>query len=212
MVLPRRGRKQRPINPTAVQHFQLRAGEPLIFLYVDEAVWLFTCNSALLEVSTMSIDSGITGIASSQQLSLFSQKENTSSAANSATPNFSDVFKQASDASGSVTDVNLNHATLGQVLVASQALGLGSVSGYLETMSTDTNGSSATANVLKNSTTYNVPALLENWANFDESKGATQGAEQIRAIEKTLVSQADANGNLSVDTATYNAIAVADAK
>jgi len=60
---------------------------------------------------------------------------------------------QTSAASGSVTNVNLNDATVGQVLVASQALGLGSVSGDLETMSSDTNGSSATANVLSNSTT-----------------------------------------------------------
>lgn len=161
----------------------------------------------------MSIAGGISEVSSSQDSSLFSYQGISSSAAKgSATPEFSDVLQQESSANGSVTNVNLNNATLGQVLVASQALGFGGVSGYLETMSTDTDGSSATANVLKNSTTYNIPALLEKWANFDESKGATQGAEQIRSIEKTLISHADADGNISVDTAMYNAIAAADAK
>jgi len=160
----------------------------------------------------MSIESSMNEISSSQDLSLFSQQKALSAAVkDSATPKFSDVLAQASAASGSVTNVNLNNATVGQVLVASQALGLGSVSGYLETMSTDTNGSSATANVLKSSTTYNIPSLLENWANFDEANGAGQGAAQLQSIEKTLVSHADANGNLSVNTATYNAIAAGDA-
>jgi hypothetical protein len=163
------------------------------------------------EASRMSIESSMNGVSLSQDLSLFSQQKAHSTAVkDSATPKFSDVLDQASAASDSVTNVNLNNATVGQVLVASQALGLGSVSGYLETMSTDTDGSSATANVLKNSTTYNIPSLLENWASFDEANGAGQGAEQLQSIEKTLASHADANGNLSVNTATYNTIAAED--
>jgi len=117
----------------------------------------------------------------------------------------------ASNSNNSITSINLNNATLGQVLVASQSLGLSSVSGYLETMSTDTDGSSATANVLKNSTTYNIPDLLENWASFDKTHGAEKGAEQLKSIEKQLVSSADANGNIALDTKTDNTIATADA-
>lgn len=160
----------------------------------------------------MSIESTATGAFSSQDPSLFSpQGDLTTARTEGATSAFSEVLAQSSAASASVTNINLNDATVGQVLVASQALGLGNVSGYLETMSTDTDGSSATANVLKNSTAYNISALLENWASFDESHQAEQGAEQLQSLEKTLVSKADASGNLSVNTATYNAIATQDA-
>lgn len=158
----------------------------------------------------MSSGNNISGLDSSQDSSLFDQytlSAATSGASNSA---FSAAFQQATAANGSTTEINLNHATLGQVLAASQSLGLDKVNGYLETMSTDTDGSSATANVLKDSTAYNIPGLLDSWAQFDQSHGATQGAQQVLSIEKTLVSHADANGNLTVDTATYNAALTTD--
>lgn len=117
---------------------------------------------------------------------------------------------KSSNPNNPITNINLNNATLGQVLIASQALGLGNVSGYLETMSTDTDGSSAAENVLKNSTIYNIPALLENWASFDETHGAKQGANQLRSIEKTLLANSDNNGNILIDTKTYNSIADMD--
>ncbi len=167
----------------------------------------------------MSIGSVTDGIAPSQSLSLYSQPEPSTTVVKEKTPEFREFLGLASSSdaatppdAGSVTNVNLNNATEGQVLIASQALGLGNVSGFLETMSSDTNGASATANVLGNPTKYNIPALLEGWASFDASHQAGQGAEQIQSIEKTLVSHADANGNLAVDTATYNAIALADAQ
>lgn len=160
----------------------------------------------------MSNGSNISGIDSSQDSSLFAQYALSAAASGSNDSAFSTAYQQATSASGSTTEVNLNHATMGQVLAASQSLGLGNVSGYLETMSTDTNGSSATANVLKDSTSYNIPTLLNNWADFDQSHGAAQGAQQILSIEKTLVTHADANGSLTVDTATYNAVSAADAQ
>lgn len=95
------------------------------------------------------------------------------------------------------TTVNLHSATLGQVLTASQELGLGKVSGYLETMSTDTDGSSATAHVFEDPTKYDIPKLLDQWADFDSSHGAEQGAQQIRAIKDALLSHADENGNMT---------------
>ena len=140
------------------------------------------------------------------------QGASAGAAAGGANAQFSDAFQKASGSDSGITSVNLNSASLGQILVASQALGLGRVSGFLETMSTDTDGSSATAHVLENSTTYNIPALFDHWADFDAAHGADQGAQQIRSIESTLVSHADANGNLWVDTGAYRSILAADLK
>jgi hypothetical protein len=107
--------------------------------------------------------------------------------------------------SNGTTTINVNDMSSAQMMAAAQTLGLTNVQQYMETSIANINGSPVTmAEIVGQTSPSNQIATLESAAQNSVSPALFQN------IANTLLSQADSNGNITLDASTFQQYLTSD--